>query len=284
MTITSIQNSVNSAFSAVAALEETPLTLELLSQTRVAQGAYKVVLSHYNNRDYKEAEYQSAILAMFGGKVSLASNTVQRMGVGTNTQVSTFLTANCEVRSYTEEAVKGMTIVVANTFLDPSDDSIWTLKETAAGKQLVRSVNDDLDSLLSERLGLVTASVSFDDTTEGSTGDYVAYFHPETATTKFGFLAKTEAGYMVHSQGADDFEAVSSDCLMAHVTASDMSKNEASGFPPHTAASVSTEALKKYIAFQRKMFKGSDYFSKLNALITKQLGLGDTGLIMASDK
>lgn len=154
--------------------------------------AYRIVASH---APFKNIDYPKAVARTFNNMLVSVPDSLTVHREDNIPVVSMIVRANVDSLPFNEENVQNMKSVRANIFMD-SDDNIWSVEGEGENRRLVQNAKEDLDEILSARLGRF--SVQAAEHKEPETfynGDFISYYN-----TKFN---KVRAGIGFHTKDGD---------------------------------------------------------------------------------
>lgn len=241
------------------------LTLAVEQVHMIGKGAARLVVSHTAG-DYCEDDYRKAVAGLYENRVALVEGTVQDVSSDHATQSSLFVSLNTLSKPFSEEATKGMSVVTANVFADPSDNTIWSVRGDGAARALVQQSNDDLAAILQARRSRMITTAGFTPSTLPENGDYVMYLDEASLTTRFGMTMRLNDGDIcVVDRQAGDARRIGPHQILA--AANDL-EVDVGVRPYETKTALSSDMGNRMLAYWRKLFgSNTAYFARLEQLV-----------------
>lgn len=150
----------------------------------------KVVITHANLERMPKDAVRAEIAKLFGGKAAPVLSSFRSLAATSLPAVVGFVRVNREVKPYVQKEVAKMRVLAANMFMDETDDSLWGMRKTADGQQMLcRQVREDISQLLETASVHVHRAPSLASVASYALpGDVVAFVDPKTETVKRGIV------------------------------------------------------------------------------------------------
>lgn len=242
-----------------------------LNDYSVCEGnaAAKVVLS-FNTKPNSD-EVHTVIANLFNKSVSVVRNSFRRINAEREhaTVMVGFVVPNTLMEPYNERAGSRFQIMSANILMDKTDETLWAIRETDAGRMLCRQGADDLTELLEtarvRRVGVPQmASVVASATSIAAPGEYAAYVDPASASVRFGYVLSTHGDSLdIVTSHADHSVVTVATPLVVEVAALD-------GVPQRKEQAAPVADGKNMSEYYKKVYDyDPQYFQKLEEIINQ---------------
>lgn len=144
----------------------------------------------FNTDEADIGDLYSAVTSALGGKAVPVDSSFRSVHSHSLPAMSGFVRSNAEVLDFQESTARGMRAMAANVLMDPSDESIWEVRQAAGSKMLVRQGVEDLTAVLT------TAKVSVQRVPVLSSigievpepRKFVAFVDPQRNITRYGYV------------------------------------------------------------------------------------------------
>jgi len=246
--------------------KENPVSLTLQKTCSLGNGSYKV-LCETSKRNPKFAEVRKAVSKMFNNKVSVVESTVHNVSDGL---ISFIVKANVRSIAYKDDKLpEGKKMVTASIAADVNDNSIWEVQGTGDNKRLVLKASDDFEKIFEHNNRICTASLNIKPV-DVESGDYVAYYDAKSGVIKAGYaIVSEDDDITVIDQNMKETD-VNPEEVLESADLTDLEKN-----PVEAAFSAGDKT--KVLDYMSKLYKDTDFYSKLNELMGVRVKDGKDG-------
>jgi hypothetical protein len=238
---------------------------------KIADGVYSAVFATADE-NYAFSDINRQLAKITNGKFSFVPHTVVAYAkIGYKRLHRGIILANRESRQYTEENVKGMSLVTANVFVD-EDDNVWNVVGDGDTKRIVQVSSTDFDAILNEKIRRSQITASSNLTTESPfiEGDYAMIYCPASDSLKYGFLYNDGKSPRIYkrntktSEKINPFQVVCSTPI--DLDNSDLQKEvkkEDIDQINNLSLAESSTPISRYLDYMRVLFDGTAYFTAL---------------------
>lgn len=198
------------------------LSLNIHDFQQVNSQLARVVIT-LNTLDVQADELYQAVCAKFNEQVAPVAGSFRKLGSTVMPAIHGFVARNSEVIPYTKQIAGRYRQTASNILMDKEDESLWTLRKTAAGSFLVRDVNSEIGELvqLAKTTGIKHARIP----TCASVvvpalevGEIAAFVNPDVAELEHGYVIASLNGgthYEIATLGESQSQVVQADLIVA---------------------------------------------------------------------
>jgi hypothetical protein len=251
--------------------------MNLYSFQPVAKGYFSAVFaSAETTKNFSFADFQEVVQSAFGGRVSIVAGSLHDIETAHIPMHRMILECSAERIPASDAEKRGLTVVQANLFTDPSDN-MWKMVGEGENRELMQLGGmDDFSAMLAKKQmrNRVTASVA--DSLEFDDGDYAKFFNPVTAEIDFGFVNNRTDGTYILARESGKLTRINDGCILEAACiekvegATKDSNNAVMASPSvwrEAAIAADQFSMNAYLDYQRSLFGGTAFFTALeNAL------------------
>jgi hypothetical protein len=176
----------------------TPTIVASLSDYRVLEKHPTVarVIMTVNSRPEDSEKLYYALASALGNKAAPIRGSFRWIDSMGSPALYGFVAANVESKPYDEAlaSTSGMVALASsNMFMDPKDESLWTVRQVGGQKMLARQGEEDLSELMVQSRVYAMGQPVLAKLAESSgVGEYIAYVNPEAAEVRYGYVLSAE--------------------------------------------------------------------------------------------
>lgn len=151
----------------------------------------------------------------FQNKLNVVPNSFRRLNSERGNYLMVgFVTANRTIKPYEEKAGNYM-VMASNILMDKSDESLWEIRDTTAGKMLCRQSDEDLSALLEvARVRRVGMPQVLSLSSAAQSREFAAFVDTQSQQVRYGYVVRA---------GANEQEILPIDAPEKVITVSDES-------------------------------------------------------------
>jgi hypothetical protein len=236
------------------------------------------------------ADASQMCYAAFGDQLALVPGSVEEIARTSGKDViSGLLTANTLSIAVDEKTIKDKyRVVSANVFMD-DEAKIWQLVGEGEGRRLVQAIKEDLGKILEARLARKATEVVASSLTNyvGVTperGDYALYYSVTSMDYDYGYAVVAGDSIYITPRNRNLVEKIVSEQIIDCVEASSLPVEKqdnrviATMFNTTkiTNQNFSQDMAQEYLNYMRQIYADTNYFSKLEDLISLRRNLANT--------
>jgi hypothetical protein len=281
--MTRLQEDYKRAFSSYAAKQEAigaTVSLSVQQIYPITKTLARIV-AVASQGEWHGGDYFEAIANLYGNKVIALPNSISDVSDRNRKMISAFVVPNTQAKPYNDDNLKNMKLVTANVFSEDSD-KIWEVRGEGDDRVLVQIAGDNIEELLKtrqERYQIATAAMhALDDFGNFRNGDYLLYMSTsEVLRGGFGWHLANGNDKSPYVYDRRDKQLVRISPYQVVEIASGLDEEYSVKFdkPQEETAALSSEAVRHYLDYMGRLFKGTAYFTKLEQLMRDKISMED---------
>jgi hypothetical protein len=276
-----LQQDYRKAFTAYSAKQESIGATVALSVQKICpiNKSLARIVAVASDGNWNRDNYYNSIAHLYDNKVIALEDAICDVSDKYRKMVTAFVVPNVQAKPYSETNLQGMKVVSANVFSE-ADDKIWEVRGEGDNRVLVQIAGDNIEELLNarrERYQLATASLHvLDDFGKFNNGDYILYMSTaETLRGGFGLHLSENKSPYVFDRRDKRLVRISPYQIINSASGLDEEYKVKFDKPQEETASLDSSAMRKYLEYMGKLFKGTAYYTRLEQLLHQRATLND---------